>query len=375
SARSWIYRYTFNGKLRDFGLGSAFLIPLAAAAEKADAARLLRADGIDPLEHRRAEKTAKRLDQTKDVTFKQVAEEYIAQHAPSWKSSIHLAQWKSTLATYVYSSIGSLPIQAIDVAMVLDIVRPLWIEKTETAARVRGRIEAIIDYATPQYRIGDNPARWQILKSKLPKREKIAKVNHHAALAYVQIPNFMSDLRGRKSITARALEFTILTWARSSEALGATWDELDLNAGTWTVPGARMKAGAKPSVRLPPRSVEFARELYARREGNFVFPGARIGKPLSSASMSKLLDIMGRSDVTLHGFRSTARTWAAERTKFPREVAEVALAHAVGSKVEAAYQRGALLDKRRGLMNAWAEFCAKPAAVGKVVPLHAPMVS
>jgi len=253
--------------------------------------------------------------------------------------------------------------------------RGSW-KKRETANRVRGRIETIIDYATPQYRVGDNPARWQILKSKLPKRDKISKVNHHAAMSYSEIGTFMADLRGRTSLSARALEFTILTWARSSEALGATWDEFDLDAGIWIIPASRMKAGREHCVPLPPRAVEILRELYARRESSsFVFPGAQIGKALSSASMSKLLDIMGRSDVTLHGFRSTARTWAAERTKFPREAAEVALAHAVGSKVEAAYQRGALLDKRRGLMNAWAEFCAKPAAVGKVVPLHAPMVS
>src|SRR5262249_55744992 len=190
-----------------------------------------------------------------------VAEEYIAQHAPSWKSPIHRRQWESTLATYVYPSIGDLPIQAIDVAMVLDIVRPLWLEKTETGSRVRGRIEMIIDFGTPQYRVGDNPARWQILKSKLPKREKISKVNHHAALPYVEIPTFMSEVRSRSSISARALEFLILTWARSSEVLGATWGEFNLDAGVWTVPASRMKAGREHRVPLAPRAIEILREL------------------------------------------------------------------------------------------------------------------
>jgi integrase len=369
-SRSWILRFTVRGRTQDLGLGSAFLLPLTAAAERADKARLLLAEGINPLEHRRAERTAQRLDEAKDITFREVAEQYVAQHSPSWKSRVHLRQWESTLATYVYPSIGSLPIQAIDVAMVLDIIRPLWTEKTETASRIRGRIEAIVDYATPQYRTGTNPAAWKILKSKLPRREKISKVNHHAALPYAEIPAFMSDLRTRTSTSARALEFTVLTWARSSEALGATWDELDFDKGVWTVPAARMKGGREHRVPLPPRAVEIARELYARRESNFVFPGARIGKPLSSASMSKLLDIMGRSDVTLHGFRSTARTWAAERTKFAREVAEAALAHAIDDKVEAAYQRGTMFDKRRALMTAWAELCARPAAVAKIVSLH-----
>jgi integrase len=370
-ARSWIYRYTLRGKSRDLGLGSAFIIPLANAAQKADAARLLHVSGIDPLEQRRAERTAQRLDKVKGVTFKQVAEEYITQHSPSWKNAKHAAQWRSTLATYVYPQIGTLPVQAIDVAMVLDIIRPLWLEKTETAARVRGRIEAIVDYATPQYRTGDNPARWQILKSKLPKREKVSKVEHHAALPYTEIPEFMTHLRTRTSISARALEVAILACARTSEILGAEWPEIDLQAGVWTVPASRMKAGKEHKVPLADRALEILRDLYSRREGTLVFPGQRAGKPLSDAAMSKILDLMNRSDLTVHGFRSTFKDWSSERTNFPNEVSEAALAHAIDSKVEAAYRRGDLFDKRRKLMEAWGQYCTKPAPAGEVVPLHA----
>jgi len=373
TARSWIYRYYVNDRPRELGLGSAFLIPLATAAEKADAARLMWAERIDPIEQRRAAKTAKRLDRAKGITFKQVAEEYITQHAPAWKNEKHFAQWKSTLATYVYPHIGDLPVQAIDVAMVLDIIRPLWLEKTETASRVRGRVEAIIDYATPQFRTGDNPARWQILKSKLPKREKIATVKHHAAMPYAELPAFMADLRARTSTSARALEFLTLSWMRTGEVLGAEWTEFNLDAGVWTVPGERMKAGREHRVPLSPRAVEILRELHARRESAYVFPGARGDKPLSGASLSKMLDLMNRGQFTLHGFRSSARTWAAERTTFTREICEAALAHVVGNKTEAAYQRGDLFDKRRRLMDAWADYCGKPAVDGasKVVAIGA----
>ena len=367
AARSWIYRYTVNGRQRDLGLGSAFLLPLADAAAKADAARLMRAQGLDPIEQRRAEKTAQRLDQMKGITFKQVAEEYITQHAPAWRSDKHAAQWRSTLASYVYPQIGELPVQAVDVAMVLDIVRPLWLEKTETASRVRGRIEAIINYATPQYRVGDNPARWMILKSKLPRREKIATVKHHAALPYAELPAFMAELRARPSTSARALEILILTCARTSELVAATWPEFDLDAGIWTIPGPRMKAGKEHRVPLPSRAVAILRNLHGKREGAFVFPGANHGRPLSSAAMAKLLVLMGRDDITLHGFRSSARTWAAESTTFPREICEAALAHVVGNKVEAAYQRGDLFTKRAALMNAWAGFCSTPAPSNGVV--------
>jgi integrase len=366
-ARSWIYRYMRGGKQRDFGLGSAFLLSLEDAAVKADSARLIHAEGGDPIEQRKAAKLASRLERARGITFKKVAEEYIAQHSPAWKSAKHREQWGATLRDYVYPSISDTPIQAIDVAMVLHIIRPIWLEKTETASRVRGRIEMIIDYATPQYRVGDNPASWKILKSKLPKREKIAKVEHHAALPYGDIAAFMADLRGRASTSARCLEFTILTAARSSEVRGATWPEIDLYGATWTIPAERMKADNSHRVPLSGRAVEILRDMQKRRENDLVFPGAKAGRPLSDASLSKMLVIMGRDDVTVHGFRSTFRDWAAERTNFPRELAEKALAHTVGDETERAYQRGDLFEKRRRLMDAWAAaLCGKTTRVGQV---------
>jgi len=369
-ARSWVYRYTRGGRMRDLGLGSAFLFSLAEAAAAADEARKIHSEGGDPVAERKAAKVAARLEQAKDITFKTVAEEYVAAHLPGWKNGKHATQWTSTLATYVYPQIGALPIQAIDVAMVLDIIRPLWIPKTETASRIRGRIEMIIDYATPQYRVGDNPAAWKILKSKLPRREKIAKVEHHAALPYAEIPAFMADLRTRTSISAKALELTILCALRTSEALGAAWDEMDLEAGTWTIPGERMKAGKEHRIPLAARALEILHDLAGRREGAMVFPGQRIGKPLTGASMSKMLDLMNRSDLTIHGFRSTFKDWASETTNFANEISEAALAHAIDTRVEAAYRRGDLFEKRRRLMDAWSNYCTKRSHTGEVVPLR-----
>jgi len=371
-ARSWVYRYTRAGKARDLGLGSAFLIPLADAAAAADEARILHAKGGDPVEERKAAKTALRLARRGGITFRQVAEEYIGQHAPSWRNAKHRQQWESTLSTYCYPKIGSLPIQEIDTAMVLDIIRPIWLTKTETASRTRGRIEMVLDYATPQFREGDNPARWQILKSKLPKREKFARVEHHAALPYADIPAFMTDLRTRGSISAKALEITILCCLRTSEVLGAEWTEIDLDAGLWTIPAARMKAGKEHRIPLSKRALGILRELDSRRESSLVFPGQRVGKPLSDAAMSKVLDLMNRSDLTVHGFRSSFKDWASEKTNFANEISEAALAHAIDSKVEAAYRRSDMLEKRKRLMSAWGDYCGYEVNNGsKVVPIAA----
>ena len=370
-ARSWIFRYMRAGKQKDLGLGSAFVFSLEDASKRADEARQLHATGGDPVEQRKAEKLAKRLERAKGITFEQVAKEYVTQHSPAWKNAKHREQWSSTLATYVYPAIGKVPVQAVDVAMVLEIIRPIWLEKTETASRVRGRIEMIIDYATPQYRVGDNPAAWRIIKSKLPKREKISKVEHHPALSYADIAAFMADLRGRTSTSARCLEFLILTAARSTEAREATWSEIDLDGAAWTIPADRMKADNGHRVPLSERALEILRDIQARREGDLVFPGANAGKPLSDASLSKMLVVMGRDGITVHGFRSTFRDWAAERTNFARELAEKALAHTVGDETERAYQRGDLFDKRRRLMDGWAAFCGKTTRAGQVVPMRA----
>jgi len=360
-SRSWIFRYKRAGKQRDLGLGSAFLIPLQEAAAKADEARLLHAAGGDPVEHRKAEKLARRLADAKGVTFRQAAEEYISAHSPGWKSGKHREQWTSSLKKYVYPVIGSLPIQSVDVGLVLDILRPTWLTTTETTSRVRGRVEAIIDYATPQYRVGDNPARWQILKSKLPRKEKIAKVKHYAALPYADLPTFLAELRGHDGISAKALEFLVLTAARSSEALEATWAEVNFDAAAWTIPGDRTKAGAEHRIPLSERAVEILRYCHDRREGAFVFPGARDGSPVSNAALRKMLATLERP-VTVHGFRSTFRDWVAEKTSFARELAEKALAHTVGDETERAYQRGDLFDKRRKLMDAWSRYCQGTAA-------------
>ena len=357
-----------NGRLRELGLGSAFLVPLADAVGKADAARLMRAEGLDPIEQRRADKAAKRLDQAKGITFRQVAEEYIG--------AAHAGLEKCEARGAMASDAGELRLpedrhapgtgdRRCDGAR----HRPAALaRKDRDCVRVRGRIEAIINYATPQYRVGDNPARWQILKSKLPKREKIATVEHHAAMPYAELPAFMAELRARPSISARALEFLVLTWARTSELVAATWPELDLTDGTWTIPGSRMKAGREHRVPLSLRAHAIVRDLHNRRESAFVFPGAIAGRPLSSAAMAKLLVLMGRDDVTLHGFRSSARTWAAECTTFQREIAEAALAHIVGNKVEAAYQRGDLFDEARSADGCLGRVLLTPAPSGEVVP-------
>jgi integrase len=366
-SRSWLLRYTLHGKARYLGLGSAFLKPLLQAAQEADDARILHAKGTDPLEQKRAQKTSARLERAKGITFREVAEEYISQKSPGWSNAKHAEQWRSTLMTYAYPVLGSIPVQAVDVAAVLDVVRPIWTTRTETASRVRGRIEMVIDFATPQYRVGDNPADWKILKSKLPDRNKIAKVESHAALPYSELPVFMEELRRRDSTSARALEFTILTAARTSEVLGATWDEVDFDKKIWTVPGERMKSGRAHRVPLSEPALQVLRHQYDRREGTYLFPGGREGKPLSNMAMAKTLAFMQRDAVTVHGFRSTFKDWCRDNTQFPNEVSEAALAHVVGDKTEAAYARSDMMLKRTALMDAWAVYCGPSAAGSNVI--------
>jgi len=357
NARSWIYRYTLHGHERRLGLGSASAIPLKRARELAAEARRLRAEGIDPINNRREQRNARLVEQAKAVTFRDCAEAYIATHEPSWKNAKHRQQWRNTLATYVYPLIGPLPVQAIDVTLVTKIIQPLWLQKTETASRVRGRIEAILDYATVhKYRQGDNPARWRgHLEEALPDRAKIAKPEHHAALPYDKVGAFMSDLRRRESTSARCLEFLILTAARTSEVIGATWDEIDLATKVWIVPANRMKGGREHKVPLSPRAIEILHEQQSKRENDFVFPGRR--GPLSNMALIAQLRVMRRTELTVHGFRSTFRDWAAEKTDYPNHVVEMALAHTIESKVERSYRRGELLEKRCKLMDAWAQYC------------------
>jgi integrase len=373
-ARSWIYRFTLAGKTHYPGLGSAKAISLKRARELAAEARRLRAEGIDPLEHRRSERMAKRVESAKAMTFRQCTDAYIASHEAGWRNPKHRQQWSNTLATYAFPVLGPLPVQAIDTALVMKVVEPLWASKPETASRVRGRIESILDWARVRgYREGENnPARWRgHLDHLLPARRKVRKVQHHAALPYREIPIFMAGLRDRQSISARCLEFTILTAARTGEAIAAKWDEINLAEKILVVPGARMKSGREHRIPLAPRALEIIRDLRERRESEYLFPGQRNGQPLSNMAMLKMLALLGRDGVTTHGFRSTFKDWARDCTNFPNEVSEAALAHVVGDKTEAAYARGDLFAKRAKLMAAWDAFCTKPASdAGKVLPLH-----
>jgi integrase len=364
---SWVLRYQIAGHARYMGLGPANLYGLADARARALDAKRLKHEGLDPIEVKRAARLRTRLDAAKAITFKNAAESHIKSHKAGWRNEKHCDQWTNTLATYAEPVIGSLPVQAVDTALVLKVLEPIWAAKPETASRVRGRIEAVLDWAKVRgYREGENPARWRgHLDKLLPARAKVRKVEHHAALPYAEIGAFMGTLREQEGDAARALEFAILTAARTGEVIGARWTEIDLAAKNWTVPGERMKAGKEHRLPLSPRAVAVLEEITAERivvngedGAAFVFPGAKRGQPLSNMAFLMLLRRMGRDDLTAHGFRSTFRDWAAERTSYPREVADMALAHTVSDKVEAAYRRGDLFEKRRRLMDLWATFCA-----------------
>jgi integrase len=371
-ARTWIYRYQIVGRRRDMGLGSAAVFSLAEARDRARAARRMVADGIDPIDARRAAVAAKRVDAAKTMTFAECAERYIAAHRAGWKNPKHAAQWPSTLATYVYPALASLPVHAVDTALVTRVIDPIWATKPETASRVRGRIEAVLDWATARgYRKGENPARWRgHLDNLLPARSKVRRVKHHAALPYAEVGAFMAELRQQEGVAARALEFAILTAARTGEVIGARRDEINMVERLWAIPGERMKAGKEHRVPLSAAALAIIETMSAIRSGDFVFPGGQLGRPLSNMALLMALRRMARDNLTAHGFRSTFRDWAAERTNFPSEVAEMALAHVVGDKVEAAYRRGDLFQKRRQLAEAWAKFCESPPPKDDVVPIR-----
>jgi integrase len=370
-AKSWIFKYMLDGRAREMGLGPEHAVSLADARKRATECRRLCADGVDPIETRRAEHDRKKLEAAKAVTFDACAAAYIEAHESRWRNAKHRDQWRNTLSTYASPVFGSLPVQAVDVGLVTRALEPIWQTKPETASRLRGRIEQILDWATVRgYRQGDNPARWRgHLDKLLPARSKIREVEHHAALPYDEIADFLAALRSQEGIAARALEFLILTAARTGEVIEARWDEIDLDEKIWVVPAARMKAGREHRVPLSPMAVAIVEQMKECRESEFAFPGGKRGKPLSNMAMLKALGRMGRHDLTAHGFRSTFRDWAAERTNFPREVAEAALAHTIGDKVEAAYRRGDLFRKRRQLMEAWARFCAVPKTPAEIVTI------
>jgi integrase len=296
----------------------------------------------------------------------------MAAHRPAWKNVVHSRQWERSIATYVTPVLGSLPVAAIDTALVLKVIEPLWKDKTETASRLRGRIEAVLDWARVRgYRDGENPASWRgHLDHLLPARRKVQAVKHLAAMPYSELPSFMAELRSQQGAAPRALEFAILTAARSGEAFGARWGEIDTAEKAWLVPGSRMKSGRAHRVPLAPRGMEIIEHMRRiRTDDELVFPGRAAGRPMSDAALRRVLQSMGRN-VTVHGFRSSFRDWAAERTNFPREVVEASLAHAVGNAVEAAYLRTDLIEKRRKLMQGWEEFCARPPGSATVTDLR-----
>lgn len=373
AAKSWIYRYTLRGRVREMGLGSLSAISLQEARARVAECRKQRHDGIDPVDARRAEREQSILASARALTFKDAAEKYIAAHRAGWRNAKHAAQWGSTLATYAYPVFGALSVQAIDINLVLKALEPIWLTKSETANRLRGRIEAVLDWARARkYRQGENPAKWRgHLDMLLPKPSNVRAVAHHAALPYGELPDFMTALRAQEGVAARALEYTIITAARTGETLGAKWDEIDMADKVWMLSSERMKGRKEHRVPLSTNALSILDEMRRGRIANqeFVFLGGKRGKPLSNMAMTMTLRRMSRTDLTVHGFRSAFRDWAAERTNFPREVVEMALAHAVGDKVEAAYRRGDLFDKRRRLMDEWTRFCNGVRKSGKVVPI------
>jgi len=347
--KSWVYKFQLNGRARMMGLGSVNDVSLQEARERAAAARKLHKDGQDPIEARKAARTAKRLEPAKAMTFDQCAEDYIA---AGWRSVRNTVEWTQPLKTYASPVIGSMPVPQIDVSLIIKALQPIWTSKPITAGRVRRRIQAVLDWATARgFRQGDNPARWQgNLENLLPPLSKIRKVKHLAALPYAEVAAFLADLRKRPDLAARALEFTILTAARFREVLGARWSEIDFDQRCWTVPAERTKAHREHRVPLSTRALEILKGV--PRTGDKIFK-------LTHSEMWELV----HSNLTVHGFRSTFRDWCAEQTNFPREIAEAALGHVVGDETERAWQDDAL-ETRRRLMDAWSRSCMKPVAEG-----------
>lgn len=368
--RRWVFMYVRRGRRVELGLGGGRDMPLAAARTEAATLRAAMVSGQDPKQIRARDDHI--------PTFGECADTYIEAMQSGWRNPKHAAQWRMTLKTYC-EPIRKLPVDEVTTEEVLDILQPLWTRVPETAKRLRGRIENVLDAAKAKgKRSGENPARWRgHLDQLLPKRQRLTR-GHHAALPYEDISAFMADLAGREGVAARALEFTILTACRTSEVLGASWDEVDFDKRIWVVPETRMKAAKEHRVPLSKRAVEILKaqhkEALEQAEddgvliGGYLFPGPKPNAPLSTMAMAMLLRRM-RSGMTVHGFRSSFRDWASETTGFPHEVCEMALAHVIANKAEAAYRRGDLFEKRRKLMEAWARYCATPKAE-KVVLLR-----
>lgn len=363
TAKSWLYRYMRNGKAREMGLGPATgpaAFTLAEARKLARDAQIQLRDGIDPIEARKAARSAVE-DSSGAKPFSEVAELYLKAHEPSWRNAKHKAQWRSTLQTYVFPHLGHMPVSEVNTHAVMNVLNPIWHKKTETASRVRGRIEAVLDYAAVMnWRSGDNPARWRGHISKLlPARSKVSPTRHRPALPWEQISAFMKSLHKQQGVAARALEITILTAARSSEVINMKWTEVDLDKKIWTIPAVRMKAGRTHRVPLSEPAIAVLRQmksLISPHSAGYVFPGNRRGKPISNMAMLMLLRRMKHNETTVHGFRSTFRDWCREATNYSRDIAEAALAHTL-DRTEGAYARGDVFTKRIDLMAEWANRC------------------
>ena len=353
-SRNWVFRFMLNGRAREMGLGSPHTFTLKEARERARLCRQLVADGLDPIEERRRRREGARAETSGQMLFKDAVAKFLEVHQNTWKNAKHKQQWANTLRDYA-KPLRDRPISAIDGAQVTEALAPIWTKKPETARRVKQRIERV--------------CQWVKDGMPLPLKGASKRVRHHPALPFAELPAFMVELRRRDSVSARALEFTILTAARTSEALGARWSEFDIDAGVWTIPAERMKAGKEHEVPLSKRAVAIL-EALPREHGGYAFPGAKAKAPLSNMAMLELLRGMNGDGLTVHGFRSTFRDWAGDRTNFAREVIEHALAHRIKDKAEASYRRSAALEKRRKLMEAWAQYCSAPATSGKVVALH-----
>lgn len=365
--KTWIFRFQMNSRTREMGLGSFKDLTLKQAREKAGDMRALARQGIDPIAHRKALQ-----HETADAniwTFDKCAAAYIDAHAHGWSNDKHVAQWRSTMKQYCSPVFGNLPVSAVDTGLVMQAIEPLWQTRTETASRVRGRVENILSWAIVRgYREGPNPALWRgHLSMLLPARSKVQKVRHHPAMAYQDVAAFIAEIRDKQSISAKALQFTILTACRTKEIIGARREEIDGNI--WTIPPERMKATREHRVPLSEQALELLDSLPVT-EG-WLFPSIRYNKPISNMAMLKFLKTdMQRPGLTVHGFRSSFRDWCAEQTNYPRELAESALAHVLQDKTEAAYQRGDMLEKRRRLMQAWADYCSRVQAAADVVAIR-----
>jgi integrase len=356
-SRAWVLRIMVAGNRREYGLGSFPTVTLGSARERARAMLDQLFAGIDPIVTKKKAKSDLAAQRAKAVTFKALAEQYISQHEAGWKNSKHSAQWSATLQTYAFPVCANMVVGDITTPIVLKILEPIWVTKSETASRLRGRIEAVLDYATAKgLREGSNPARWKgHLALTLPSKRKVSPVKHHPAVPVKDMPLFFKSLKQREGTAARALEFLTLTAARSGEVRGMQWDEVDLSKKVWLVPAIRMKNKREHRVPLPTQAISLLKALPSRKSGGLVFPGS---KPTTKLSDMSLTAVMRRMEVAAvpHGLRSSFRDWVGEETSYPREVAEMALAHTVGNAVEAAYRRGDLFDKRRAMMEGWSKY-------------------